>query len=246
VKGVFLIAGNKTVCLVACLVFAGCAEQGALNHQIAFELGRADRLHIGQSLDGAAAGFLGSDQQNRIAIPLEMAAPRGPKIDLSARNTDYVTVKDSSISIVHRSAMRLRVGTSLTGTVRAGLEQGRYSLQDGISVFRDPASVDVTSTFGSVEVGVRQRLIESPSVSASVSVNRGVDAVRNRIAIKSALLDVNAETKDTAPYTSVELLLSSPKVKVGRIEPAASLAVRNYDGVGYSVLFRMVVPVTKK
>lgn len=232
------------ISVLICAAASGCSGALPISHDYAVEIGRADRLHIGQSLNAAAAGFLGPARESRQAS-VAMRSPQAPEIDLSARDVKYTAIKDFSVSVAHTSAVQLRPRTALTGTVRAGFEQGRYRLPEGISVFRDPASINVATTVGSVELGVRQTLIENRTVSVSFSVNRGVDVARNRISIQSDLLDLKAVSKSTARYSSAALMLASPMVQLGTTQPAASITVRRYDDTGYSALVRFVVPIAK-
>src|SRR5690606_3913316 len=120
-----------------------------------------------------------------------------------------------------------------------------YSLPAGIGVFHDPATVDVASVGAVFQAGLRQQILNTDTLAATVTLGRGVDLARNRISVQSALLDVRAQSTDVTQFTTVEVNIASPKVHVARYRPSFNLAARKYDGHGYSVMGKLIIPLHK-
>lgn len=230
--GILLIA----MCLTA------CSDGDALLHGSTLAVGRADTLHIADSLGAAGNSFLGTAGQHRAGGPKLRA---GPSIDISLRDTDYTTDRNIAISLSKQHDWALRPRTSFSTSVSIGVEDGRYTLPDGIGVLADPATAQVQSIGATVQAGIRQQIFTSDTLAASVAVNRGIDLAHNRISIQSALLDVRAQSNDVTQFTAVELAVTSPRLTLARHQPAFALTARKYDGHGYSVLGRLVIPLTR-
>lgn len=227
--------------LVFTLFFLGaCGDGDALMQGVSLNVGRADTLHLSDALGAAGASFLGRSAPRAALGPTAQARPLD---GFSVRGTEFTTQRNIAVSLTRRQDWALRPNTAFTTTMGIGFEDGRYALPGGIGVFADPASVGIRSVGAVVQAGVSQQVVRNDTVAASISLSRGIDLAHNRISVQSALLDVRAQSNDITQFTALEVNLSSPRVRVAKYRPSLNLSARKYDGQGYSVLGRLVIPL---
>jgi hypothetical protein len=120
--------------------------------------------------------------------------------------TSHRLVADRSIGWRRSAAIDLGQGWQVRGAGTLALGQSRHDLPEGMGVLTDPARIAVTSLSVQPELGLARQFDLGPAtVTAGASV--GLQVSRNRVTVRSALLDVTSHSVTTAPYAlaSVEV-----------------------------------------